>query len=325
MTERSVLVADIGGTHARFAVAHLDAGQLTLTDTQDLAAEEFSSLAAAAKTYLAHIDEAPQTACFAVAAPVDRQEIEFTNSPWRFRPAELQSQLSLKQLKIVDDFYALAAGVACLPDDAFEEIKSGAGDPSAPLLVIGPGTGLGQALVVPTTAGLRIVSTQGGHVGFAPTTDEEAAMLKIMREKHGRVSVERLLSGDGLVNIYATLGAMANMQQSAITPEEICAAARAGKSPNAEKTLSLFFEILGRTAGDAVLSTGARGGVILAGGILPKNRDLLLTSRFSDGFLDKGRMQSYVEDVPVRMVMNDQAALLGAAHIAIKKAGSGVE
>ena len=273
-------------------------------------------LTAAAEAYLATIDLFPQTACFAVAAPVDQNQIEFTNSDWRFQPDELESALAIKSIKIVNDFHAMATGVACLPNAAFEIVNPGAGDPTAPLLVIGPGTGLGQALIVPTSAGMRIVSTQGGHVGFAPMTDEEAEILKIMRRKHHRVSVERLLSGEGLVNIFAAYGDLANVKQPLLQPEEITAAARDGSSSIATKAVALFFEILGRTAGDAVLSTGARGGVILAGGILPKNCDLLSESKFVEGFLDKGRMRDYVEDVPVKLLITGEAALLGAAHIA---------
>jgi len=318
MAAQSVLVADIGGTHARFAVAHIDADQISLSDIQDFETARFASLTAAAKAYLATVDVRPKIACFAVAAPVDQDPIEFTNSDWQFRLDELQSALAIEPIKIVNDFYAMAAGVACLPDAAFEIVKSGAGDPTAPLLVIGPGTGLGQALIVPTSAGMRIVSTQGGHVGFAPMNDEESEILKIMRRKHHRVSVERLLSGEGLVNIFAAYGNLAKVKQPALQPEEITEAARDGSSPDAKKAVALFFEILGRTAGDAVLSTGARGGVILAGGILPKNRDLLSKSKFVDGFLDKGRMRDYVDDVPVKLIVTGEAALSGAAHIATR-------
>ncbi len=315
MASQSVLVADIGGTHARFAIASLNRDEIALGDIHKFRIEDFASIDEAINAYLGSIEMRPDIGCFAVAAPVDQAEIIFTNSNWRFRYDELQSSLSLKRFHVVNDFYALAAGVACLPDDALEKIKPGAGDPAAPLLVIGPGTGLGQAFVAPTSAGLRIVSTQGGHVGFAPATDEEVELLRFMLKKHRRVSVERLLSGEGLTNIYDAIGALTETQQPILLPREITAAARDGSSVNAEKAVSLFFEILGRTVGDAVLSTGARGGVVLAGGILPRNRDLFLKSNFTDCFLDKGRMRSYVEDVPVRLVINDEAALLGAAHI----------
>ena len=322
MAAQSALVADIGGTHARFAVAHIGADQISLSDIQDFKTARFSSLTAAAKAYLATIDLFPQSACFAVAAPVDQNRIEFTNSDWRFRPEELESALAIKPIKIVNDFYAMAAGVAYLPGEAFELIKSGTGDPTAPVLVIGPGTGLGQALAIPTSAGIRIISTQGGHVGFAPATDEEMDVLKFMREKYNRVSVERLMSGGGLVDLYEAIGSLTGAKQPSLRSDQITAAAQSGTSPVAKKTVDLFFEILGRIVGDAVLSTGARGGVILAGGILPKTLDLLLKSRFVSCFLDKSRMLSYVEDVPVRLVVNNEAALLGAAYIANRSLGA---
>ena len=160
-----------------------------------------------------------------------------------------------------------------------------------------------------------IISTQGGHVAFAPSTEEEVKVTSFIAQKHPRVSVERLLSGEGLVNIHQAICAIADSGEQSLRPDEITAAASAGKSAAAKNTVEMFCEILGRTVGDAVLSTGARGGVILGGGILPKIRDILTESNFVECFLDKGRMRSYVEDVPIRLVVKGEAALLGAAHV----------
>jgi glucokinase len=199
-----------------------------------------------------------------------------------------------------------------LPADYFLKVKDGEGDPTAPTLVIGPGTGLGQALIVPFGDGRRIVSTEGGHVSFAPRTDEEIAVLKFIAREHPRVSVERLLSGRGLVNIHRALCSLSDTPRISLRADEITAAAIEGKYPVAVRAVDMFCAVLGRVAGDAVLATGARGGVILGGGILMKIRDLFLKSAFVERFLDKGRMADYVATPPIRMIVNEGAALIGA-------------
>lgn len=309
----TVLVADIGGTNARFALADCAGGSITVRDAQNFRAEDFESVSDAARAYLESVKERPKRACFAVAGPVGADEIVFTNSPWRLRNDELQKTLALREFLIVNDFYALAAGVAHLAADAFVTVTEAAGEASAPTLVIGPGTGFGQALIVPTGAGPRIVATEGGHVSFAPRTDEEIEIMRFIAREHPRVSVERLLSGRGLINIHRALCAAAGKPRASLQANEITAAAVDGKYPIAVKAVNTFCEILGRVAGDAVLGTGARGGVVLGGGILPKIRDLFLASRFVERFHDKGRMRSYMEIVPVRLIVKEGAALAGAA------------
>ncbi len=310
------LVADIGGTNARFALAHLNNGEIAVEEPRSFRAEEFESLRAAADAYLGAVSVKPKTACFAVAGPVTDEQVEFTNSPWVLHIEDFKKALSLTRFRVVNDFEALASGVGSLRDKDFLEVKPGAGDPKAPTLVMGPGTGLGQALIVPFGERRRVVSTEGGHVSFAPRTDEEIALMQFIRREHKRVSVERVVSGIGLVNIYR---ALCEIEGAACDPkraDEITAAALKGADPIAVKTANMFCALLGRVAGDAVLGAGARGGVVLGGGILPKIRDLFLSSTFVERFLDKGRMQYYVEDVPVRLIISDGTALLGAAAMA---------
>lgn len=314
MAER-VLVADIGGTNARFALA--DAVTHAITGTENFRAEDFETIADAAHAFLEATGEKPKAACFAVAGPVGApdsdDEITFTNSHWKFRPEEIRKALNLKRFLPVNDFYALASSIHHLPGDYFIPVKPGEGDPSAPTLVIGPGTGLGQALIVPFGDKWRVVSTEGGHVSFAPRTDEEIAVLQFIAREHPRVSVERLLSGRGLVNIHRALCSLSDTQRISLRADEITAAAIEGKYPIAVKAVDMFCAVLGRVAGDAVLATGARGGVVLGGGILPKIRDIFLKSTFIDRFLDKGRMADYVATPPVRMIVKEGAALIGAA------------
>jgi len=275
-----ILVADIGGTNARFAIAHSDGAVLTVRDAQTFRAEDFETIRDAADAYLEAVSEKPEVACFAAAGPVTPKGVDFTNSHWALRPDEIKIPLRLKAFHIVNDFYALAAGVSALPQDAFEAVKPGTPDPEAPVLVIGPGTGLGQALIVPTPLGERVVATEGGHVTFAPRTQEEID---------------------------------ADTPRVSLQANEITKAAIEGTYPIAMKAVDMFCAVLGRVAGDAVLATGARGGVVLGGGILPKIRDVFLASQFVEKFCEKGRMRPYVEAVPVRMIITEGAALYGAA------------
>ena len=310
----SVLVADIGGTNARFALADRDGEAIVVHDAESFRAEDFETVRDAADAYLEAVGVAPKRACFAVAGPVSSAEIVFTNSHWRFRPDEIRAALNLNAFRIVNDFYALAAGVGALPDDAFVSVKPGGADPAAPQLVIGPGTGLGQALIVPTPDGGRVlVPTEGGHVTFAPRDEEEFAVMKFIAREHPRVSVERLLSGRGLVNIHRALCAAADTPRISLQANEITKAAIEGTYPIAGKAVDMFCGVLGRVVGDAVLATGARGGVVLGGGILPKIREIFLASEFVPKFLNKGRMETYVAAVPVKLIIVEGAALYGAA------------
>ncbi len=307
------LVADIGGTNARFAIA--DSKTRTISRTEKFRAEDFRTIGDAAAAYLKSAGVRPHSGCFAVAAPVGGDEIVLTNSHWKFRPADMQSALNLTRLRVVNDFYALASGIRHLPDDYFISVKPGKDDEDAPKLVMGPGTGLGQALIIPFGAGQRIVATEGGHIAFAPYTDEEIAVMKFIAREHARVSVERVVSGGGIVNIHRSLCVLSSAPQISMRASEITAAAIEGNNPIAVKTVRMFCAVLGRVVGDAVLATGARGGVVLGGGILPKIKDFFLASEFVDCFVDKGRMRSYVDEAPIRMIVKEGAALIGAAAL----------
>lgn len=308
-----VLVADIGGTNARFALADVKGASTVIRDIQSFRAEDFETVRDAADAYLEAVADRPERACFAAAGHVKNGDVDFTNSHWRLRAGELRQQLSLDIFEVVNDFYALAAGIRYLSDEAFVRVKDGSPDLQAPKLVIGPGTGLGQALIVPIDGGEKVIATEGGHVSFAPRTDEEYAVMSFIAREHPRVSVERLLSGRGLVNIHRALCAVAGAQRISLQANEITAGAISGEYPIAAKAVAMFCEVLGRVAGDAVLSTGARGGVILGGGILPKIQDIFLGSNFNDRFIDKGRMKSYVDATPVYLISKDNPALYGAA------------
>ncbi len=315
MSVAPVLVADIGGTNARFGIARASDGGHKLEGIRNFRAENFSSIGEAARAYLSEARANVTEACFAVAGPTGAGDIIFTNSPWRFNAADLKILLGLDRLKVVNDFYALAAGVSKLDETAFHLVKEGLGSPSAPRLVVGPGTGFGQALILPLDGVPHIIATEGGHVGFAPGTPLEIEILKQLEAIHHRVPVERLLSGPGLRNIYLALCDIAGRRSSLSTPEEITVAAVSSSDEQARQTVEIFCNVLGSVAGDAVLASGAQGGVFLGGGILMRIRDIFMNSGFVTRFLDKERMQNFVAIAPIRMITVDNVALLGAASV----------
>ncbi len=308
-----VLVADIGGTNARFALATIDGAAVSVGEMHAFRAEDYESIRDAADAFLEAVQAKPKLACFAVAGPITDAVVEFTNSPWVLDIEKTKRQMKFDRLLAINDFEALATSVRQLKAADFLNVKSGDGDPQAPVLVIGPGTGLGQALLVPAASGDRVIPTEGGHVAFAPYDDEEIEVLRFVRREHKRVSIERLLSGRGLVNIHRALCALAGTPRVSLQADEITRAALTKEFPIAVKAVDMFCAMLGSAAGDAVLSSGARGGVVLGGGILPKIREAFLSSAFIDRFLDKGRMRDYVSAVPVRLITRDGAALVGAA------------
>ncbi|MEL6111299.1 MAG: glucokinase [Pseudomonadota bacterium] len=317
----AILVADIGGTNARFAVARpgpAGANNLLLENSQTFRAEDFETVRDAADAFLESITEKPARACFAVAGPVDAAVIRFTNSPWQIDRARIRDGLKLDQFHVVNDFEALACGIGTLSEGDTVCVHDAPGDPAAPTLVLGPGTGLGQALLVPIGGETLVIATEGGHKTFAPRTDEQVEVMRFIAREHPRVSVERLLSGRGLVNIHRALCSISGTQRISLQADEITRAAIEETYPIAQRAVALFCAILGDVAGDAVLSSGARGGVMLGGGILPRIKDLFLASDFAAHFTDKGRMRPYLEGVPVRLIMRDGVALLGAGALALK-------
>lgn len=308
-----ILVADIGGTNARFAIAEKAGGNVEVTHVEKFLAQDFENPRDAAVAYLEAVRVKPDAACFAVAAPVQSETIKFTNSHWVLNVADIRSALSNSPFKVVNDFYALAAGVDHLPKEDLQLVRPGEGFAGRPRLVIGPGTGLGQALLVPSSDHDVIIPTEGGHAGFAPTTELEIEVLRFIAREHDRVTVERLLSGRGLVNLHRALCVIHDVPRVSLQASEITAAALSGELPVALEAVEMFCELLGDVAGNAVLGTGAQNGVFLGGGILPKLGDFFLKSRFVERFEKREPMAHYVALVPVRLIISDTAALYGAA------------
>lgn len=305
-----VLVADIGGTNARFAISD-ESG--ALHEMRILSAASFPNLDGAISEYLSGIGRGrPTQGCFAVACPVHGPEIKLTNSPWRFVKGDIARQFAFKRFSVINDFEALAASVPSLTGDKVEVLRPGQADPEAVCLVIGPGTGLGVGGYVPAGKGAwALISGEGGHVAFAPTTDREVRLWQQLRAKYGRVSAERVLNGAGLVNVHQFLAAEGGRAIEEVDAPGISRLARAGDALATEAVL-MFFEILGSVAGDLALAYGSRGGVYIGGGITPKLLDFARRSELIPRFLDKGRVAGMLAPVPISVIMDERAALYGA-------------
>jgi glucokinase len=313
--DKSMLVADIGGTNARFAMAGFDGDKIRIHDAVSYKVKDFATLEKAALDFLGRVKIKPARASFAIAAPIKETIMPFTNSPWVLDRDVLTKALGVCELCIVNDFHAKAAGLGFLSAKDFISIKPGKACPQAPILVLGPGTGLGQALIIPAKEGRKIITTEGGHISFAPISELEIKILRVLRQGQQRVSVEQILSGRGLENTYQALGEILGEACPPKTASEISAAARERKDGLAQKTVDIFLAILGNVVGDGVLASGARGGVVLAGGVVSGLQDMFGASHFVERFKDKGCMEDYVAAVPINLLVSEQAALLGAAFL----------
>lgn len=313
------LVADIGGTNARFAILRGDAAHgFEAVHTQRMLAEDFEAIRDAALAFLDSYDgEPPKTACFAVAGPVGDGEVRLTNSPWRFRPEELARTLDVDRLRAVNDWEALGRGAPLTPKAELVTVREGRGKPGAPIAVLGPGTGLGMAYLHPrANAAPVVVSTEAGHAAFAPCGEDEIDVLLFVAKEFGYVSWERLLSGRGLVTLHRAICRREGKPWPNLRPEQVTQAAIDGSDAQAKKALEMFCAALGTFAGDAVLMGGARGGVYLGGGILPRIVEFFLESRFVECLIERDLMKKYFDDLPVKLITTDLAALYGAAAFA---------
>jgi len=321
------LLADVGGTNVRFALAQPAAETpLLLESVRAYRVAEFVSLAEAARAYLAVVGETPAHAVFALAGRVEGLVVQMTNHAWTISAPQLQRELALHSVKLVNDFAAIGAGLPLLgADDMLAlgprvEVIARSGAPRT-FCVLGPGTGLGVSALAIRDGQLFGLETEGGHVSFAPTSEEEIAILRQLMTHFGRVSIERLLCGAGLVNLHRAVCALAQVECAELTPEQISASARQQADPHCVHAIELFCDMLGCVAGDFALSFGAWDGVYLAGGMLEPLLPWLRQGRFRLRFNDKGRFSQAVARVPVALISHPYPGLLGAAGVAVLAAG----
>ena len=308
-------VADIGGTHARFALVE-PGGAVTRAEV--LRCADYPSPVEAAQAYLAGPGDGavPTRGAFAIACPIDGDVIALTNSPWHFSLEATRRALGLDRLEAINDFTAVALAAPRLTAADLLPIGGGEARPDFPLIALGPGTGLGVAALVPLPGGgWQPVAGEGGHVTMAAATARESAVLDELRERFDHVSAERLLSGQGLVNLYQALSALSGQQVVYSTPDVICAHGLEGSCPICRETVEMFFAMLGTIAGNLALSFGARGGVFLAGGILPRMVEAFRASGFRARFEAHGRFQPYLAGIPTRLIRHPLPAFVGLAAL----------
>lgn len=311
-----ILLADIGGTNARFAMVR--AGSLKLSHVTQLKGHDYASLEAVIAAYLAGLpDKArqPGGACLAIAAPIEGDRVTMTNLSWSISIRSLKTALNLKQLLVVNDFKAVARSIPELHKKALVQVGRGESMRGAPAMVLGPGTGLGVSALVDTGDRVITIQTEGGHIGFAPSDPIELRILEHLWSRFDRVSVERLLSGPGLVNLYEALAAINKRSLESLSPRDISERALADQCPNCKEALSRFFGILGSVAGDLALAVGAEGGVYVAGGIVPRMLEAFRRSDFRARFESKGRFSRYVAKMPSFVVTEPMPGLLGCAAL----------
>ena len=322
MSDQTLLVGDVGGTNARFAVARMVEGQIVLDHHESFPASEHPTFLGGVKAFLDGCDVRPTGGIIAVAGAVTNGAIDMTNSPWQVSETELGS-LGLKPIRLINDFEALAWGAPIVGQDDLASLGGPTeGDPHSTVAVLGPGTGFGVSALARDIHGHEVaLSTEGGHACFAPGDQIEDEILRILRRRYTRVSIERLICGPGLLNMHRALAEIEGRESHIDDPAEITSTAL--KDPNSPcgATLARFCAILGAVAGDIALTTGARGGVFIAGGIAPRILPFLKASPFRERFERKGRFQPYMEAIPTKVILHKQEALLGAARVAFKEAG----
>ena len=320
-----ILAGDIGGTNARLAYFQPQNGNLRLVAERVFPSREHSELGEIVSKFLADSGTRPEAACFGIAGPVRNGRVETSNLPWVIEQARLAKQIHLPATLLINDLEASAWGVAALAAGDFVSLHQGSAPAIGNQAVIAPGTGLGEAGMFWDGVRHNVFACEGGHSDFAPQGDLQIGLLRFLQAQFGHVSYERVLSGPGLVNVYTFLRESGCGEESAAFREQlkksdaaavISRAALDGTSPLAEQALDLWISVYGAEASNLALKLMATGGLYLAGGISPKIISKLKGPGFIHAFLEKGRLSPLVESIPVQVVMNDKAGLLGAARCA---------
>lgn len=312
MMPHSRLVADIGGTNARFGLMD-GAGKPDCVRV--LPCADFFDLTSAIETYLALVGKGrPTAAAIALANPVTGDEMTMTNHRWSISASALKDRLGLSQLVLLNDFAALALAVPLLGRAELRQVGGDAPSEAAPVALLGAGTGLGVSALLPAGNRWLPLAGEGGHATLAAADDFEAEIIARLRRQLGHVSAERVLSGSGFVALYQTIGALRNMPAPLLSPSEVTGRAIAGEDPLCEAAVTTFCAMFGTVAGNVALTLGARGGVYIGGGIVPKLGTFFERSPFRARFEDKGRFAAYLAPIPCYVIHAPFPGLLGAAR-----------
>jgi len=316
---KSLLIGDIGGTNARFALAHIDA--LGFASERTYQCAEFATVVDAIRHYLSQIGApSPKAICLAVAGPVVDGQVKLTNNQWTVSATNIRNAFQIEAVWLLNDFEAIAYSVPCISiDDMLPvgHLKPGLLDSEHfTVAVLGPGTGLGAVGLRKYEEHYIAIVSEASHGGFAPENQEQGEILAVLRERFGRVSSERLVSGSGLENLYWALVQIQGAKCRLLSAAEIVLASTDEGDPLARKAVDLFYQILGQVAGDLALTLGANDGIYIAGGITQRYPQALVNSRFRSGFESKGRHRVLMERIPTQLIMHRQPGLLGAVSYA---------
>ena len=320
-----ILAGDIGGTNARLAYFQPQNGRFQLVSERVFPSREHRGLGEIVTRFLDESGTRPEAACFGIAGPVRNGRVETSNLPWVIEQSALANQIHLAATLLINDLEASAWGIGALGTEDLVTLNPGAGSVSGNQAVVAPGTGLGEAGLFWDGNRHHVFACEGGHTDFAPRGDLQIELLRYLTQRFGHVSYERILSGPGLVNVYEFLcssgcgqetGELSAAMKSGDPAAAISRAALSGDDPLAAKALDIWIAVYGAEASNLALKIMSTGGLFLAGGISPKILPKLKGSLFMDAFLDKGRMRPLVEAMPVHVVTNEKAGLLGAARCA---------
>ncbi len=326
-----ILAGDIGGTNARLAYFLPQNGHLRLISERVFPSRDYSEFGEIVSTFLQGAATRPDLACFGIAGPVHNGRVETSNLPWIIEQSRLAKQIELPGTLLINDLEANAWGIGALSSQdlvPLNQVAPSIGNQA----VIAPGTGLGQAGLYWNGSEHEVFACEGGHADFAPRGNLQVELLQFLESRYGHVSYERVLSGPGLVNVYEFLrgkgygdepeGFAARLEH-ADAAAAISGAALDGSNRLAEQALDLWISVYGAEAGNLALKVMATGGIFLSGGITPKILPKLGGPLFMRAFLEKGRLRSLLEAVPVQVIINDKAGLLGAARCAAARSSNG--
>jgi glucokinase len=310
----SRVIGDIGGTNARFAIAQDGKySQLKHVET-----EHYPSLHDALADYLKARPQGELSGALAIAGPVLGDRISLTNKAWSFSIEDLKQSLRLTTLTVVNDFAATAQAIPHLAPQQKFLVGPAIADPKGNIGVVGPGTGLGMSSLIPHGDGWTLVAGEGGHATLAAATEEEFAIIQMLRKRWSHVSAERVLSGAGLVNLYEALCALRGVEPLMLAPADITRRAMDKSDETCVRAFNHFCEFLGSVAGDLALTISAFGGVYIAGGILPRFKEAFAASAFRERFEAKGRFASMLAKMPTWLILEESPALIGLANMPLE-------
>lgn len=321
------IAADVGGTHARIGLVRGGRGsadgRVTVLEYHKYVCAEYDGLDAILRDFLDGLSGTPVHRCALACAgyPIDGVVIN-DNLPWRVSVPQIRDGLGLADLSLINDFEAVAYATRFIDAENTLLLSTcGQAPEDGPVVVVGPGTGLGSAVFIPERPRPRVLATEAGQINLAPVTGLERDVLELLAEGDDYVAYEHVLSGPGLLTLYRALCRLDGVEPRHASPAEVTGAALQGGDGPAERTLETFCALLGSFVGNLAMLYGARGGVYLAGGILPKIRPFLQRSAFIERFLAKGRMRAFLERVPVRLMEHGQLGVIGAAGWYLNRQG----